>query len=199
MCLYCTSFHKEVYIMCGNCIHHQLFTYLYPWKPFCAKTMLTEHQFPQWSGHIGVYRTTVTWADTIFHGVCLTWLPSFCQNTAGGGLPLVPQRKFTVRPWAVIWSRGRTTIWGGTAERGKSMLGHPKYVHVVFLCVCTCVCACLCLVCTCYPVFLWVCLQAVCVSTKLSPLTLCMCGMLRGPPEPPVLTNTMDTHTHTSV
>lgn len=39
-----------------------------------------------------------------------TWLPSFCQKTAGGGLPLVPQRKVTVRPGAVIWSRGRTTI-----------------------------------------------------------------------------------------
>lgn len=46
-----------------------------------------------------------------------TWLPSFCQKTAGGGFPLVPQRKVTVRPGAVIWSRGRTTIWGGTATQ----------------------------------------------------------------------------------
>lgn len=51
----------------------------------------------------------------------LTWLPSFCQNTAGGGFPFVPQRKVTVRPWAEIWSRGRTTIWGGT-EREKRNL-----------------------------------------------------------------------------
>ncbi|TNN52740.1 hypothetical protein EYF80_037044 [Liparis tanakae] len=32
------------------------------------------------------------------------------NNTAGGGFPLVPQRKVTVRLGAVIWSRGRTTI-----------------------------------------------------------------------------------------
>lgn len=50
-----------------------------------------------------------------------TWLPSFCQKTAGGGFPLVPQRKVTVRPGAVIWSRGRTTIWGGTATQKSTI------------------------------------------------------------------------------
>lgn len=47
---------------------------------------------------------------TLIQMTYLTWLPSFCQKTAGGGFPLVPQRKVTVRPGAVIWSRGRTTI-----------------------------------------------------------------------------------------
>lgn len=53
------------------------------------------------------------------HGTFPTWLPSFCQKTAGGGFPLVPQRKVTVRPGVVIWSRGRTTIWGGTATHNS--------------------------------------------------------------------------------
>lgn len=58
----------------------------------------------------------------------LTWLPSFCQKTAGGGFPLVLQRKVTVRLGAVIWSRGRTTIWGGTAgqRRGRQQ-GHHTW------------------------------------------------------------------------
>lgn len=54
-------------------------------------------------------------AEQVKTPIFLTWLPSFCQKTAGGGLPFVPQRKVTVRPGVVIWSRGRTTIWGGTA------------------------------------------------------------------------------------
>lgn len=58
-----------------------------------------------------------------------TWLPSFCQKTAGGGLPLVPQRKVTVRPGAVIWSRGRTTIWGGTAGEDTACLKRTAEIN----------------------------------------------------------------------
>lgn len=43
----------------------------------------------------------------------LTWLPSFCQNTAGCGFPFVSQGNVTVRPWATIWSLGLTTNCGG--------------------------------------------------------------------------------------
>lgn len=43
----------------------------------------------------------------------LTWLPSFCQKTAGCGFPLVSQGNVTVRPWATIWSLGLTTNCGG--------------------------------------------------------------------------------------
>lgn len=42
-----------------------------------------------------------------------TWLPSFCQNTAGWGFPLVSHGNVAVRPWATIWSRGRITNCGG--------------------------------------------------------------------------------------
>lgn len=43
----------------------------------------------------------------------LTWLPSFCQKTAGCGFPFVSQGNVTVRPWATIWSLGLTTNCGG--------------------------------------------------------------------------------------
>ena len=66
-----------------------------------------------------------------------TWLPSFCQKTAGGGFPLVPQRNVTVRPGAVIWPRGRTTIWGGTdtGEKRKVIIKvQMRWISVVVLC-----------------------------------------------------------------
>lgn len=72
----------------------------------------------------------------------LTWLPSFCQKTAGGGFPLVPQRKVTVRPGAVIWSRGRTTICGGTATRRVQGNGYQGAIEITYLCVIVCVCVC---------------------------------------------------------
>lgn len=65
----------------------------------------------------------------------LTWLPSFCQNTAGGGFPLVPQRKVTVRPGAVIWSRGRTTICGGTATRQHRGTISRSQQKCIYICV----------------------------------------------------------------
>lgn len=49
----------------------------------------------------------------------LTWLPSRCQKTVGWGFPLVSHGKVAVRPWATIWSRGRTTNWGASAVKGK--------------------------------------------------------------------------------
>ena len=49
-----------------------------------------------------------------------TWLPSFCQNTAGGGLPLLWHWKVTLWPGVTVWSRGPVTSWGGTAAvRGE--------------------------------------------------------------------------------
>lgn len=47
----------------------------------------------------------------------LTWLPSFCQKTAGCGFPLVSHGKVAVRPCATIWSRGLITNWGGAGLR----------------------------------------------------------------------------------
>lgn len=49
----------------------------------------------------------------------LTWLPSFCQKTAGCGFPFVSQGNVTVRPWATIWSLGRTTNCGGAIIEKK--------------------------------------------------------------------------------
>lgn len=44
-----------------------------------------------------------------------TWLPSFCQKTAGGGLPLLWHWKVTLWPGVTAWSWGPVTSWGGTA------------------------------------------------------------------------------------
>lgn len=51
----------------------------------------------------------------------LTWLPSFCQKTAGWGFPLVSHGKVAVRPWATIWSLGRMTNWGAAEGKNTSV------------------------------------------------------------------------------
>lgn len=88
---------------------------------------------------------------SIFHGCCgcgiyvrirmrhifvkisiLTWLPSCCQKTVGWGLPLVSQGKVAVRPWATIWSRGRTTNWGASEVKGETnRFTIPAHLHRV--------------------------------------------------------------------
>lgn len=49
----------------------------------------------------------------------LTLLPSLCQNTAGCGFPLASHGKVAVRPCITIWSRGLTTNWGASEEKGQ--------------------------------------------------------------------------------
>lgn len=49
-----------------------------------------------------------------------TWLPSFCQNTAGGGFPVVSHWKVTVWPGGTVWLRGRVMSCGGTDIKGES-------------------------------------------------------------------------------
>lgn len=51
----------------------------------------------------------------------LTWLPSFCQKTAGCGFPFVSHGKLAVRPCATIWSRGLITNCGAAESRTKDM------------------------------------------------------------------------------
>lgn len=84
----------------------------WPWN----KTALKESPWKFRADALMCFDTDSKGSPRVFVLFSLTWLPSFCQNTAGGGFPFVPQRKVTVRPWAEIWSRGRTTIWGGTAK-----------------------------------------------------------------------------------
>lgn len=49
-----------------------------------------------------------------------TWLPSFCQNTAGGGFPVVSHWKVTVWPGGTVWLRGQVMSCGGTDIKGES-------------------------------------------------------------------------------
>lgn len=58
----------------------------------------------------------------------LTWLPSFCQKTAGWGFPFVSHGKVAVRPWATIWSLGRMTNWGAARVKGKKTLAVSRLV-----------------------------------------------------------------------
>lgn len=53
--------------------------------------------------------------------MCSTWLPSFCQKTAGCGFPFVSQGKLAVRPCATIWSRGLITNCGAAESKTKDM------------------------------------------------------------------------------
>lgn len=75
---------------------------------------MTHHQQFTTSVHklISCYSFTVTPLPT--------WLPSFCQNMAGGGFPVVLHWKVMLFPWVAIWSLGFMAIWGGTGRGGKN-------------------------------------------------------------------------------